>query len=263
MSKQVITDIEKNKQTRIDAVKELLGKPFSLELGDEAIKAKRNLLAISFVASFIFFFKLKISTSISFSGVTVEGLTQKTISEALITLLTYTTIHFTWLTLSHYSEWCLRLTGTRTAFTTAATYGSELLDYPAEPRQSTLYNWWKNKSFALNSAIADLAIARDKLVSNLESQDFQSPHAETANIPQHWVGIYTGIIDSISKLHNILDSERIPASLERFDKKFEYFATQQNVRWLVFDALIPIAFALLSIITQGYSLWNIYTHHVP
>ena len=45
---------------------------------------------------------------------------------------------------------------------------------------------------------------------------------------------------SLEKTNTTLNSKRIPASLERFDNRFHFFLSSQNLRWLIIELLLPI-----------------------
>src|SRR5450759_3925079 len=56
---------------------------------------------------------------------------------------------------------------------------------------------------------------------------------------------------SIEATSKILESLRIPASLNRFEKAYRHFLESQNIRWLLVDVLLPLgvaAYALFSLL---------------
>jgi hypothetical protein len=58
----------------------------------------------------------------------------------------------------------------------------------------------------------------------------------------------TQLKQSIEATAKTLESLRIPASLDRFEKAYRHFLESQNVRWLLVDALLPLGVAAYALI---------------
>src|SRR5690606_22455278 len=61
-------------------------------------------------------------------------------------LVLYLLIQFLWQVADYLDYSRIRLTGSRAAWVTTAILGDSELDYPGDPKQSSLYNWWKVQS---------------------------------------------------------------------------------------------------------------------
>jgi hypothetical protein len=58
---------------------------------------------------------------------------------------------------------------------------------------------------------------------------------------------------AIESTAKALQSQRIPASLDRFDRAFHHFLTSQSMRWLLLDALLPLGLGVYALV----QLWPI------
>jgi hypothetical protein len=151
-------------------------------------------------------------------------------------------------------EWRLRLTGTKVAFITGATWLGEHGDYPSDPRQSTLYNWWKihaNTIGNLEGKAKELDVQINNCLSELKNQkkEGENPNWETvrkttAEFPSN----VNSLINAIKEVDKAINAARIPISLERFDKWFLYFLRSQNMRWFVIEFGLPILLGIFAIL---------------
>jgi hypothetical protein len=142
-------------------------------------------------------------------------------------------------------EWGARLTGTRVAFVTTGKFASEHGDYPSDPRQSTLYNWWKDSASKISSLTEPLETTEEKLAmweKRVEEGILKNdPNLRT--VVQSFQDIRTNIDDVKRKIENVeetLSATRIPASLERFDGRFRLMLRSQNIHWLVLELAFPL-----------------------
>ena len=164
----------------------------------------------------------------------------------------YFLIHFLWCSIDHIQEWRLRVTGTRVAFITAASYTSEEGDYPSDPRQSSLYNWWKGQAILISSLTDPLDSINTKLaeweLKVNEALKDNDPNVSTTCASINKVNEdITKLKSSIENVEKTLTSNRIPASLYRFDKWFLFFLRSQNLRWLVIELMLPMLLSLYSL----------------
>jgi hypothetical protein len=238
----------------IEAVQKILGEPIAVGLTDRAWRARTQLLVVSLVAIGVVWFKLRVDTQATVFGFSLTGLTDRAVHDALGLAVAYLLVHFIWMAWESFAEWRLRLTGTRVAFVTAGIFGNEEADYPRDPRQSTLANWWGQSA----PRVGNLSKGVGPLIDMLAAQEAAIREACLTGNPinvdnatallgqvRQAANELKGAIESMGKT---LRSLRIPASLDRFDQAYRHFLTSQNVRWLLLDALLPIGMAILALI---------------
>jgi hypothetical protein len=120
-------------------------------------------------------------------------------------------------------------------------------DYPNDPRQSTLYNWWKDEAKKIGHLRAWPAEAEARLTEwETVLRTKFSEGADALNIT-NTTKLIAGIREDLMRLTTRVDaaskaieSARIPASLRRFDAWYGLFLRSQNLRWLLIDFLAPV-----------------------
>jgi len=159
-------------------------------------------------------------------------------------------------------EWRLRVTGTRTLYQTGAFYGPDHVDYPVDPRQSTLHNWWAMQ----HGTIGELGQVAEDLrqkcraweaeLQKLKDANPDSPAMQNLHNATHLLAATQEQASRVAQMvqHNTekLSGPRIPTSLARFDRWYQLFLRSQNLRWLVVEFAAPVAFA-------GYTLFVVVT----
>jgi hypothetical protein len=158
-------------------------------------------------------------------------------------------LHFIWIAWESFAEWRLRLTGTRVAFITAGRWADSESDFPDDPRQSTLANWWRESASrlghlterveSLRSMFAEQESAIREACKTGEPLNVCNATAPLNNI----MNAASQLKQSIEATAKTLESLRIPASLDRFEKAYRHFLDSQNIRWLLVDALLPLGVA--------------------
>ena len=242
-------DIEKDHA----AVAKVLGEPFMLEFTEPVRKMRTHLMIGSAVGLAFVFMGLKVSQSNTVLGLQFEGLTEKKMLLGLVLFNAYLLIHFLWSSADSFLEWRVRLTGARVTHQTGTMWSHESADYPADPRQSTLHNWWLASAKGMVNVPTTLAKIDTDVTKAMELVSLQlAPNQE----PQ-WVNIQTlnqGIIQQLnavnSTLHQtskVLGDVRIPVSLERFDRTFYLFQKSQTFRWILIEWLTPTVLGTLAI----------------
>lgn len=247
-----MTNEERTKKEREEA-EQILGNPFAAAMSDATEKIRRNLLVVSVITIAIVILGVRVAQANTLLGISFEGLTADALKKGLLAINTYMLVHFLWCMFDELQEWRLRVSGTRSAYITGATFGSEHADYPVEPRQSTLHNWWR--SAAARFARTDEAIQRlDGAVERLIATE--EVKRNTGQVPPDSVAavLLRQIKSDIATLLNeatqtkaVLSSQRVNVSLERFDKTYELFLRSQNLRWLVVEAGFPVLFGIASL----------------
>lgn len=235
------------------AVENALGNPVMCEFSAPIQKIRSTLFFFSIVGFAVTLGGLTIDQSSSFLGLKFNNLTHDFVRQILFWVILYLIIHFIWGSIDCFVEWRLRLTGTRVSYITAASYTSEHGDYPSDPRQSTLHNWWKNHA----SQIGNLNEKIESINQNLEQcQTGLSKKIEESSNPS-WGAFQSNLSQAVTNLSNLsgavkeaektISAERIPASLMRFDNWCQFFLRSQNLRWIVIEFSLPIVLGIVSI----------------
>jgi len=245
-----ISEIEKKRK----AVAEALGKPIAAGLDDEAKKVRRNLLAVSFICLCVSFLGVSISADSTFVGIKLINLKPSHIRIALGSLAAYFLFHFIWQAWESYGEWCLRLTGTRLAFTTGSTWGNEACDYPNDPKQSTLYNWWLNQSKIFQDSddacgFSDIKKTIQELNSSITNNSVVGINfdKELKLAFAQLIGKLNSIESNNKKMLEVIESHRISVSLKKFDERYKLMLESQNLRWLFVDVGLPIILGFIAL----------------
>jgi len=238
--------------SEIKNVQKALGEPLMPEFTDYLRRVRSLLITVSLISIGVVLGGLVIDPSSSVLGVKFQGLSDDLIRKGLLAANGYLLIHFIWGGFDNWLEWGARLSGTRVAFVTTAKFSSEHGDYPSDPRQSSLYNWWKDNSSRISSLTEPLETTKEKLaawenrVENAILKD--DPNLMTAI--QSFRDIQKNIDDLQKKIENVektLTATRIPASLERFDGRFKLMLRSQNMRWLVLELTFPLLLGFWSV----------------
>lgn len=227
-------------------VEKVLGEPFAMDFPDYVRKIRNSLISLSAISIALILGGLQLSGDSTFLGLKFEGFSNSLVLRLLLLLNVYMFLHFLWCSIDHFQEWWLRLTGTRVAYVTTGKFASEEADYPNDPRQSTLYNWWKDEARKISSLQAPFEDIHKKLetweATVKESLEGKNPNVVSACMSINRISSDIQKLNkSIEQIGKAIDSQRIPVSLRRFDSHFQFYLRSQNLRWLVFELGFPLA----------------------
>ncbi|WP_122313307.1 hypothetical protein [Pseudomonas coronafaciens] len=238
-----------NQRPTVEQIAKVLGEPVGFDISETASKLRRNLLLISVVVIILIVGGIQAGADISLFGIKLTGVTPKKLMIGLAVVLTYHLIHYLWYCYELYSEWTLRLTGTRLSFVTGAMFGLEGADYPNNPRQSTPYTWWLQESRSM-LAYEDLlrqveagVRGLDTHVEELQKKDMTSAGTVSLSM-QNLKNTLEQVRNSLEATESVITNTRIPASLHRFDNRFRLLLKSQNMRVLLVEIGMPIFIAL-------------------
>ncbi|WP_064116724.1 hypothetical protein [Pseudomonas fluorescens] len=238
----------------VAAVDKALGSPVDFESSDEAKKIKRNLLTISVIVIALILGEITASDKISLFGVSLEGVTPQKLMSGLGLFLIYNFLHYIWFCFDLFGEWSIRITGTRSAFITAGMFASKDCDYPSDPKQSSLYNWWRSERHGLIKTerriedAEEIAKYLDEVRTPPPNKSFGDLRIDSHLGEQALTKEINSIRSDLQEIKKLLDAPRITVSLRRFDKRFELLLRSQNLKVLLFELLLPnliAAFAVL------------------
>ncbi len=239
-------------------VEDILGSPVHLDMSENALRIRRNLLAVSSIAVFIAWSGLSLSADSSILGIKFVGLSDRSVKQALTVIIIYFFIHYSWYAFDAVLEWRLRITGMKETF--FGSFGEDRADYPREIRQSSLYNWWTK--VASNMEPIEPEILRISQITKPILEGLQAKANKNKMDGMVLEPAISELIDKITALVNlnlsnqqymkrvvaVFEDPRITTSLSRFDNWFEFFIKSQNLRFLINDIVLPIGLSLFAII---------------
>ncbi len=217
-------------EEQIKAVDKLLKEPVFLGHDTNTKLIRAHLFLVSALVLIYVNFDLKISDGFSFLGFKFENLQDIDFQHILLILLLYLSFHFIWLSWNTFSEWRLRITGTKVSFITGSSLESEMTDNPSDPRQSTLHNYYAT---SMKKHIPRL----DSLINEINEID--KPDKKDSRI-----GEIQSLIKEIQK-----SNLRVEASVKRFDNWTKYFHKSQNYEWLIIEFLLPLILAFIAVVS--------------
>ena len=242
-----------DKENKEKALQKVMGEPVGFDISEPATKIKRNLILVSIVIIVLLWGGVEAKPDVSIFGVSLTGVTSIKMMLGLSALLIYSLVHYLWYCYELYGEWVIRITGVSVGFITGGTFSGDGMDYPSNPKQSTLYNWWRERSRDLpdyrktaNKIEESFEDIKSKIESIRESAGLRYNVDSARDAVQHLQGVIGQLAGEISHANQLLDAARIPVSLERFDRRFRLLLKSQNARVLVVEILFPVLLAVLS-----------------
>lgn len=228
---------------------DILGKPTYIDLVENALKIRRNLIATSAIALFIYFNDLSIGRSTNFLGIQFENLSPSAISFGLAILIIYFMFHYGWYVVDTIQEWRIRLTGTNGSLINMG-WGKEGRDYGADPRQFTLYYWWsRNRASIASIDISNILKITTDLNEFCKEQKLE-PGSQLVQANYYLTEKVQELNHKLSPISQLMKDQRLEASLYRFDKAFFIFRNSQNLRWLILDVLFPFVLGICATVVM-------------
>lgn len=242
-------------------VEKALGEPVAADFSDYVRKLRANLIFVSFISISLILGGLEIDPASSILGLKFKGLNNTSFLYGMFIVNSYMFIHFLWCSVDAFQEWGIRVSGTRLSFITTGKFSSEVGDYPSDPRQSTLYHWWKDQSVKIGSLAEPIYEINAKLMTweqdVTKALDTQG-NPNSLNVGMSIKGVSKDIVklqSSIEATSEILNSARIPESLKRFDNRFQFFLRSQNLRWLLLELGLPIIMGIIALYLLAENLF--------
>jgi hypothetical protein len=162
----------------------------------------------------------------------------------------------------------LRITGSKLRHVTTGKSSTDGGDYPDDPQQSTLYNWWvtERKKFISSTEIDKTLVKINNLKKEIESwveKQLYLKDSKDYNINfNHYLKSLSQANLKLSNIEKRLKAmcesltkpPRIEKSLEKFDKWFRIYNKAQVVRFLTIEIALPILLGLIAISMLSYNL---------
>lgn len=252
-----LSDDEKSK-----AVSKVLGEAVGFDISDQALKVKNLLLGVSIVLLSMVVGGISVGKTVSFLGISLEGITANKMVVGLVVAVAWVGIHHAWYSIETWKEWRVRVTGMRVVFQTGAgMFGSHNGESPSNPRHASLYNWWKERNGSVISIRNAVEKVEEELIIIQKKIDFSAEN----NMEHGHSASFTGLEGLATSVNNLKDylakndefmgSQRIEASLCRFDEWFWRMITIQNTRVIGVEIVLPF---LLGISSLGAGAWYLH-----
>lgn len=178
-------------------IQKAIGQPFAIEFTDYARKIRTNLMFVGVLIIVIVTQNLELSQNSSFLGVRFDNLNTAMAVRILLILNIYLLIHFIWLAIDNFTEWWIRLTGTRSLNSfdfdrTSAQMAEKYADDATDQRQSTLYYWWVDQHTLIKDypkSIDSLSKKLKELSENTSSDTDRGIASSLLHVQERLVGI--------------------------------------------------------------------------
>jgi hypothetical protein len=232
-----------------EEIAKVLGEPVGFDISETAAKLRRNLMLVSMLIIVLIVGEISAGNDFSIFGVKLVGVTPSKLMVGLSIVLAYTFLHFLWYCYEFYSEWSIRITGTKLTFVTGAKLGATGADYPDNPKQSTLYTWWLQESRSMKayeellSRVNESILRFDSHIEQLQQVD-RTPGGSVSQSIQGVKNTLEQIKNSLESTESIITNTRIPESLERFDNRFRLLLKSQNMRLAFVEIGVPVVLSL-------------------
>jgi hypothetical protein len=244
-----LRSVELRQHPTREEIAKVLGEPVGFDISETAAKLRRNLMLVSMLVMVLIVGEISAGSDFSIFGVKLVGVTPSKLMVGLSIVLAYTLLHFLWYCYELYSEWSIRITGTKLAFVTGAKLGATGADYPDNPRQSTLYSWWLQEARSMK-AYEDLLSRVDESIRRFDSHTEQLQRIDmtaAGTVSQSIQGMKNTleqVRSSLASTENTITNTRIPESLERFDNRFRLLLNSQNMRSAFVEIGVPVVLSL-------------------
>jgi len=241
-----------------------MGEPIGFDISDPALKVKNLLLGVSIVLLCMVVGGISVGKTVSFLGISLEGITANKMVLGLLIAVGWVTIHYAWYSIEAFREWRIRLTGIRVAYSTGGgMFGSEDADAPTTPKQSTLYNWWKERRGSVVSIEGIIRKIEDELgvVQQKIDEGLKREGSNLAPLNMAYLDDLLNAVDvlktNVANTTNFMQQKRIEDSLYRFDNLFWNLIASQNLRVLFVDISLPLFMGVASFLS---GLWYLHTN---
>jgi hypothetical protein len=226
----------------------LLGTPVLPDWPDHANRVRRTLLISSLSAMVIALYPPDLSL-IQIVGLQFRDIPAATLHYIILVVILYHVFYYMIYAREYYIYARIRITGSRPQHITIAKWAGNGLDYPNDPRNSSLYAWFSDQS----PDLTDMIKVNKKLIDIADSVR-SKPGDEYENDVKK-------IKEFASKINNInadIDNMcRLLESIRRFESFFWEYAAHQRARVIVIEIIVPFFMAITSIFVLIERIANI------
>jgi hypothetical protein len=238
----------------IASVTEVLGKPAGFDISEPAVRVRKSLMAASIALLCLVLAKIEPSDTFTIFGVAFKGVTADKIVIGGILVLIYSLIHFISYVGELLLEYRVRVTGAKLAFQTGARAGSQYVDYPDDPKQTSLLNWWKTytRRLIVVEELADkVNTDLEEIKRRIENMGERSSSPEIAGTSHLMGQVNANLINLTNDLktnREILLSPRIEVSLQRYEAWHKNLISWQGLRVVILEVVLPILLGMISLV---------------
>lgn len=219
------------------------------DLSDTARKLKNNVVLFSVISIFMFFGDVSISESSSFLGFSFNGLTQDKIYVGMVLAITYSSIHYALLLNDSLSEWALRCSVVNCKNKINPSGDLSLSIVLQNEKYNNLYFWWqyhKHYYDNLSDNLADISKLIDEFKEKMDC-DTDDCHKDGHIYFHRFSSDLYELREYLSSVAYVFQGNPIEKALKNFDARFRSFLLFQNIRWLIFEYIVPFSLASLSL----------------
>lgn len=230
-------------------VDKVLSVPIMPEQTDTERKLKNNLIIFSVISLFMYYGDLKIKPDSRFMGLMFDGLNQSKIYAALFVFIVYAFIHYLWYMKDSFSCWCIRCTAISEL--RPSRWGSRLGEERLENKNNnTLYHWWNyTKQYIHDGYLINDALIKtiESLESKLQNEEIAADGVLLRDELKSTRELLGSSAADLSDLSDTLSTEAFTVALPRFNRAFSYFLISQNIRWAIFECMVPFGLGLYAL----------------
>lgn len=236
----------------------ILSEPFLDLFDDNTLRIRRNLLLLCGFTLFYIHNSLSLSKDSSFLGLRFSNLSIESVNWGVFFVVLYHVIHFIWNAFDFTLQSRLRITGNKVTHVTVGKLAGSDGDYPDDPKQSTLYNWWNDSLKEIgNIKIQDeldeikknqkelIRLIKEKIDSPQKDNIINNLSVKVSEIDRKLNSL--SFAKQIDKILSILKRKRIIESLRRFEGWFCFYQWQQVFRIFVIEIGMPIILGIYTL----------------
>jgi hypothetical protein len=247
-------------EEQIQAFEKQMVSPVFREEDPDMAKTRVRLVLVASIAIAVSGLGVRLTAESTLFGLRFDHLDNRFVIGGLLVSLIYLNAHYAWLIVDSVTEWRLRLTGIFYA-TSVSTMGvgemREHLSTPPYAKQLTLHAWWMLKATNILDPQKTAADIEDRL-RRIDSAYLT--HTTTGSE----IGALSGELKELRSMLDrfgqefalqlgVIQSAELTAALRRFDRYFYYFLWSQNLRWLLFDMVLPLLIGIGACVMLSWS----------
>ncbi|MEZ8823382.1 hypothetical protein AB6E04_03415 [Vibrio amylolyticus] len=210
-----------------------IDRPF-IELSDQTIRYRRNILVSSCMAIAITAFNVGIDTEkpVNFLGIPLTGLTIEHVKLMMFLIIIYQLIHFLWRTYDEWWVWRLKLTDNQ------------------EPKGNGAYDdstWIRSVYDIGQFTFCPLEPTYEKRLEQLLTQQVSfANNPKDASHQNVDVDALANIF--VEKVYATSGIKQDMARIDRFEKHVKGYSIQQNLRFHILEIGIPVVLSTIALV---------------
>lgn len=232
--------------TKSAELEKIWGEPVIDDFSESAYRAKRNLIVFSFLTLFCSLGGVTITgvAVIMFDVATSKKLVHEQILKALLIIVSYNLIHFSWIAAEHVKRNKIRLGGrfSKNLITTG-------IGHSDMSEEWNLYIWWQKRFKNFDDQFRNAKNRIGELLKSCNDQAVKNHAGAYVKQVQHAESFLNGMNLALERLLEL----EVP--LNRYEKGYKSYFFVQRWRWFLLELGFPIilgVFAILSLRWVGF-----------